>query len=79
LWIVGAEVRSNRGTVIAFPLARPLRRVFDLRALLAEAKGQGALVFMAHAERTQAWDTLGFDGVEIVNLHAGAVVPHTRT
>jgi len=77
LWVVGAEVRSNRGTVLAFPLVQPLRRVFDVRALVAEAKAQGALVFLGHAERNEAWGTPGLDGVEIVNLHAGAVAAPT--
>lgn len=77
LWVVGAEVRSNRGTILAFPLTAPLKRVFDHRALVAEAHAQGALVFHAHGELTKAWDLGDVDGVEIVNLHAGAIAaPH---
>jgi len=72
LFVVGAELNTNRGDVLAFPLTRPLRRVFDIRAFVAEAAAQGAIVFFAHAEEPHAWDTPGIAGVEIVNLHAGA-------
>ncbi len=73
LFLVGAEIRTPQGTVIAFPLTQPLRRWQSAAALVAEAERQGGLSFLCHAERTTAWDIEGFTGVEIVNLHAGAV------
>lgn len=73
LFLVGAEIRTPQGTIEAFPLQKPLRRWQSAGALVAEASRQGALAFLCHAERTRAWDTRGIAGVEIVNLHAGAV------
>ena len=73
LFAVGAEIRTPQGTVMAFPLQAPLRRWQSAGALVAEAGRQGAVAFLCHAENTQAWDVDGFCGVEIVNLHAGAV------
>ncbi|MEZ5964323.1 MAG: hypothetical protein R3F56_10800 [Planctomycetota bacterium] len=73
LFVVGAEIRTPQGTIIAFPLRKPLRRWQSAGALVAEARRQGAISFLCHAERTKAWDTPGIAGVEIVNLHAGAV------
>lgn len=74
LFLVGAEVRSPQGTLLAFPLRTPLRR-FQHPALLAkEAAEQGALSFVCHAELWKMpWSGLGLAGVEIVNLHAGAM------
>lgn len=74
LFVVGAEVRSPQGTVIAFPLREPLRRWQHAALLVKEAAEQGALAFVCHAELWKApWRDLGFTGVEIVNLHAGAM------
>lgn len=73
LLVVGAEVRTPQGTVMAFPLQSPLRRWQSAGALVAEAGRQGALAFLCHAEDTRAWDVDGICGVEIVNLHAGAL------
>ncbi|MEO6593865.1 MAG: hypothetical protein ABIP94_03835 [Planctomycetota bacterium] len=74
LFVVGAEVRSPQGTLICFPLTKPLRR-FQHAALLAkEAAAQGGLSFVCHAELWKAsWDVPGLAGAEIVNLHAGAI------
>lgn len=73
LFVVGAEIRTPQGTVMAFPLQAPLRRWQSAGALVAEAGRQGAVAFLCHAENTRAWDVDGLCGVEIVNLHAGAV------
>lgn len=73
LFVVGAEVRTPQGTILAFPLTKPLRRWQSAGALVAEARKQDAISFLCHAERTRAWDTPGITGVEIVNLHAGAM------
>lgn len=73
LFLVGAEISCRGSSLLAFPLQRPLRRWQHPALLVAEAHEQGALAFLAHAERwTDGWDTPGLDGVEIVNLHAGA-------
>ena len=74
LFVVGAEVRSPQGTLLCFPLQRPLRH-FQHPALLAkEAHGQGGLAFVCHGELWKLpFDGHGLDGAEIVNLHAGAM------
>lgn len=73
LFVVGAEVGCRNSSLLAFPLQKPLRRFQHPALLVAEAHQQGALVFLCHAERwDDGWDTPGLDGVEIVNLHAGA-------
>ncbi|MFY9341378.1 MAG: hypothetical protein WAT39_02735 [Planctomycetota bacterium] len=74
LFLVGAEVRSPKGTLLCFPLVRPLRR-FQHPALLAkEAREQGGLAFVCHGERWQLpFAGHGLAGAEIVNLHAGAM------
>ena len=73
LFLVGAEVRSPQGTLLCFPLVKPLRR-FQHAALLAkEAAAQGGLAFVGHGEKWRvAWDVPGLAGAEIVNLHAAA-------
>jgi len=72
LFLVGAEVRTRKGGVIAFPLQKPLRRWISLGAMVAEARRQGAILLICHAEEWRDWDVPGLAGVEIVNLHAGA-------
>lgn len=73
LFLCGAELRTQQGTVLAFPLQKPLRRWMHCGALVAEARQQGALVFVGHAEAWKDWSMPGLAGAEIVNLHAGAV------
>lgn len=73
LFVVGAEIRTPKGGILAFPLVSRLRRWQNPAALVAEATRQGAVTFLEHAERSQAWDTPGLTGIEIVNLHAGAL------
>jgi hypothetical protein len=74
LFLVGAEVRSPQGTLLCFPLTKPLRH-FQHPALLAkEAAEQGGLAFVCHGELWKCeWDAPGLHGAEIVNLHAGAM------
>lgn len=74
LFLAGAEVRSVHGTLLCFPLQRPLRR-FQHPALLArEAAEQGGLAFVCHGESWRLpFDIEGMHGAEIVNLHAGAM------
>ncbi|MBL8730631.1 MAG: hypothetical protein JNM25_19595 [Planctomycetes bacterium] len=74
LFLVGAEVRAPQGTLLAFPLLRPLRRWQHVALLAKEAAAQGALTFVCHAETWHApWDIAELTGAEIVNLHAGAM------
>lgn len=79
LFLVGAEVRTPQATILAFPLTKPLRRWQNANALVAEARKQGALAFLGHAERTNDWNVDGIAGVEIVNLHAGAAAANRVT
>lgn len=74
LFVVGAEVRSPRGTLLCFPLTAPLRR-FQHPALLAqEAAEQGGIAFVCHGELWRMpWDVDELAGAEVVNLHAGAM------
>jgi hypothetical protein len=76
LFMVGAEVRSPQGTVLAFPLQEPLRHWQHAGLLIKEAADQGALAFICHGELwRKPWDAPGITGCEIVNLHAGAMAP----
>lgn len=74
LFLVGAEVRSPQGTLLCFPLVRPLRRFQHPGLLAKECAAQGGLAFVCHGE---LWKLPflghGLAGVEIVNLHAGAM------
>lgn len=74
LFLVGAEVRSPRGTLLCFPLVRPLRHFQHPALLRKEAAAQGGLAFVCHGElwRVPAAGH-GLAGAEIVNLHAGAM------
>lgn len=73
LFVVGAEVRSPQGTLLAFPLQKPLRHWQHPGLLAREVHAQGGLAFVCHAELWKiGWDVPGLDGAEIVNLHAGA-------
>lgn len=74
LFVVGCEVRSPQGTLLAFPLREPLRRWQHPALLAKEAAEQGGLAFVCHAERWKIpWTGLGLAGAEVVNLHAGAM------
>ena len=73
LFIVGAEIRTPGGTLLAFPLVRPLGEHATVQGYLEEIHRVGALAFVGHAERFTAWEQDGLDGVEIHNLHAAAV------
>lgn len=73
LFLVGSEVRApGGGSMLSFPLQKPLRRWVNRGAMVAEAGRQGAIVLIGHAEEWKDWDVPGLAGVEIVNLHAGA-------
>ena len=74
LFLVGCEVRCPQGTLIAFPLQKPLRRWQHPGLITKEAAEQGAIAFVCHAELWKmAWNVLGLAGAEVVNLHAGAM------
>ncbi len=74
LFVVGAEVRSPQGTILAFPLLKPLVHWQHAGLLVKEAAEQGALAFVCHAELWKIpWAGLGLAGAEVVNLHAGAM------
>lgn len=73
LFVVGAEIRTPKCGILAFPLVSRLRRWQNPAALVAEANRQGAVTFLEHAEKSEVWDTPGLTGVEIINLHAGAL------
>jgi len=74
LFLVGAEVRSPQGTLLCFPLVRPLRRWQHAALLAREAAAQGALAFVCHGELWPGrWNVPGLSGAEVVNLHAGAM------
>lgn len=76
LFLVGCELRTPQGTIVAFPLQQPLRRWMHCGALIAEAKRQGAIVLICHAEMWKDWNVPGLVGAEIVNLHAAAMTVH---
>ncbi len=54
LFLVGAEVRTPQGTLLAFPLHAPLRRWMSAGALVAEARRQGAATFINALRPTPA-------------------------
>jgi hypothetical protein len=75
LFVVGAEINFERGSLLVFPLRRYLSTHGSLRMLVARAHAQGALVFVAHPEKFARWDDVarvGIDGSELFNLHAQA-------
>ena len=74
LFVVGAEVRSPQGTLLCFPLLRPLRRFQHPGLLAREAAEQGGLAFVCHGELWKIpFAVPGLNGAEVVNLHAGAM------
>ncbi|HEX6811231.1 MAG TPA: hypothetical protein VF384_06390 [Planctomycetota bacterium] len=73
LFLVGAELRSPQGTLLCFPLTKPLRRFQHAGLLVKEAAAQGGLAFVGHAEKWSVpWTVPGIAGAEVVNLHAAA-------
>jgi hypothetical protein len=70
LFMVGAEIRQGRGSILAFPLTSSLRVPQPLPGLIADARRQGALVFAAHCEGFTGFDEPGLTGMEVLNLHA---------
>lgn len=76
LWLCGVEAGGRGRNLLAFPVQRVVQGD-SVRAMAADARAQGALVFLDHAEGARDWDVPDLDGVEIVNLHAGAyLAPH---
>jgi hypothetical protein len=74
LFLVGAEVRSPQGTLLCFPLQKPLRRFQHPSLLAKEAAEQGGLAFVCHGELWKVpFAAEGILGAEIVNLHSGAM------
>lgn len=74
LFLVGAEVRSPQGTLLCFPLTKPLRHFQHAGLLAREAAAQGALAFVCHGELWKVpFAVPGLHGAEVVNLHAGAL------
>lgn len=74
LFLVGAEIGTPQGTLLAFPLQKPLRHWQHVALLAREAHEQGALAIAGHVERWKVPPALPeLDGMELVNLHAGTV------
>ncbi len=72
LFVVGAEMRTAGGTLLAFPLRHYVRPRPTITEVIADIHRQGGLAFIGHAERFEAFDEPGLDGIEILNLHAAA-------
>lgn len=74
LFVVGAELRTPAGGLLAFPLRAPIRGGATLRETLAAVHDQGAIALIDHAEEFDpaAWSEPGLDGAEVVNFHAQA-------
>ena len=73
LFVVGGELRTPDGTLIAFPLRHYVRPKPTTQEVVDDVHSQDALAFVCHAERFQPWGTRGLDGCEVVNLHAAAI------
>ncbi|MCY2957724.1 MAG: hypothetical protein NT107_11885 [Planctomycetota bacterium] len=76
LFLVGCEQRSPQGTILAFPLSSPLRHWQHAGLMIKDTQAQGGVAFFCHAETWTNFDIPGANGLEIVNLHAGALGPN---
>ena len=72
LFVVGAELRTPDGGLLAFPLRHYVRPKPSTQEIVDEVHAQDALAMVCHAERFEPWGTAGLDGCEVVNLHAAA-------
>jgi hypothetical protein len=72
LFIVGAEVRTPGGTLLAFPLSEPLPEEGTLAGFIEAIHAQGGVVIVGHAEQFTGYEAVGIDGIEVHNLHAAA-------
>jgi predicted metal-dependent phosphoesterase TrpH len=72
LFVVGGELRTKDGVLLAFPLRHYVRPKPTTQEVVAEVHEQGALALVGHAEYFEPWQTQGLDGCEVVNLHAAA-------
>ncbi len=72
LFMVGAEIRTPGGTLLAFPLQSEISAHGNIAGYIEAIHDQGGLAMIGHAERFLAWDEPTLDGVEVVNLHAQA-------
>lgn len=73
LYVTGAEVRAKKGSLLMFPLRELVERG-ETPDMIAATHAQGGLAFAGHAELFVEWDLPDLDGIEIVNLHAAALM-----
>lgn len=72
LFVVGAELRTPDGVLLAFPLRKFVSPKPTTQEVVDEVHAQDALALVGHAEYFEPWGTRGLDGCEVVNLHAAA-------
>ncbi len=73
LFVTGVELRTREGTLLAFPLRKPIRYHPSLAKTVHDLHAVGALAIVGHAERYKGWGVPEVDGVEIYNLHAAVM------
>ena len=75
----GFEASAAGGSLLALGVAEPPPKTKDPAALVRHAQDAGGVAFVSHFERSRlagaaAFAAAGADGVELVNLHANAVL-----
>ena len=75
IFLPGAELPGGGGSILGLDLPRgfdpPAQRgVAEVQ--IAAIHSAGGLTVLAHAEEYEAWETPGWDALEVVNLHAMA-------
>ena len=74
LFIVGAEISRSRGSILALDLNHYVSPKSSNLNLLNRIHDQGSLAMVGHMEETEDDDLVGFDGMELYNIHANAVL-----
>lgn len=77
LFLVGVELsqggkRSPRGdwSILALDIHESIEQDQPTQPLIAEIQRQGGLAFVGHIESVKRWDFVGYDGLEVYNVHA---------
>lgn len=74
LFLVGAEISRKVGSLFGLDLTNYVAPKLPIQELIQAIHGQGGLIMVAHAEHFGEWDAAGFDGMELYNIHANAVM-----
>lgn len=74
LFLVGAEFSAGGGSVLGLDLRDYVNSKLSTANIVSGIHQQHGLAFVGHAETFCDWDVPDFDGIEVYNVHANALM-----